>query len=225
MTSPSAASEQSVIFQSRGQPSFQLEGLIHTPATSEKVPVVILCHPQPASSDMSDPLLVEVAHKLVEAGIMVLRFNFRGVGQSQGQQTDGRMEPLDIAGAVDCALAQPGVDPGKICLVGHAFGAYMALTYAPFDARVRTVVAISLPLYRAMSTGFPKAFERPKLFVTGEFDEICPLYKLEPFVEQQKGPRGIKVITGARHLMRGYEEAGANTILKYIRNWADMPGV
>jgi alpha/beta superfamily hydrolase len=225
MTSSATASEKPIIFPSRGQPSFQLEGVVYTPASPEKVPVVILCHPQPASSDMNDSLLLETARKLVEDGMIVLRYNFRGVGRSQGQQTDGRMEPLDVAGAVDCALAQPGADASKVCLVGHAFGAYMALTYAPFDPRVRTVVAISLPLYRAASSGFPRAFERPKLFVTGEFDEICPLYKLEPFVEQQKGPRGIKVITGARHLMRGYEEAGASTILKYIRNWADMPGV
>jgi len=224
MTS-SPASEKPVIFPSRGQPSFQLEGIVHAPASPEKAPVVVLCHPQPASSDMNDSLLVETARKLTEDGMIVLRYNFRGVGRSQGQQTDGRMEPLDIAGAIDCVLAQPGADPLKVCLVGHAFGAYMALTYAPFDPRVKTVVAISLPLYRAASTGFPKDFERPKLFVTGEFDEICPLFKLEPFVEQQKGRRGIKVVTGARHLMRGYEEAGASTILKYIRNWADMPGV
>ena len=221
----STITERSVTFASRGQPSFQLEGVVHTPSTPDKAAAVILCHPQPASSDMSDSLLVEVARKLAEDGMLALRFNFRGVGQSQGQQTDGRMEPLDIAGAIECALAQPGIDPTKLCLIGHGFGAYMALTYAPFDPRVRTVVAISLPLYRATSSGFPKAFERPKLFMTGEFDEVCPLYKLEPFVEQQKGPRGIKVITGARHLMRGYEEAGASTVHKYIRNWADMPGV
>ncbi|MGH2480454.1 MAG: alpha/beta hydrolase [Ktedonobacteraceae bacterium] len=221
----STITERFVTFASRGQPSFQLEGVVHTPSTPDKAAAVILCHPQPASSDMSDSLLVEVARKLAEDGMLALRFNFRGVGQSQGQQTDGRMEPLDIAGAIECALAQPGIDPTKLCLVGHGFGAYIALTYAPFDPRVRTVVAISLPLYRATSSGFPKAFERPKLFMTGEFDEICPLYKLEPFVEQQKGPRGIKVITGARHLMRGYEEAGASTVHKYLRNWADMPGV
>ena len=219
------ATERSVTFPSRGQPSFQLEGVAHAPANPEKAPVVILCHPQPVSSDMSDSLLVEVANKLAEAGMIALRFNFRGVGKSQGQQTDGRMEPLDIAGAIDCAIAQPGADSSKLCLVGHAFGAYMALTYAPFDPRVRTVVAISLPLYRATSSGFPKAFERPKLFITGEFDEVCPLYKLEPFVEQQRGPKGIKVITGARHQMRDYEEAGASTILNYIRKWAEMPGV
>ncbi len=225
MTSSPSASEKPVTFFSRGQPAFQLEGVVHAPASPEQAPVVILCHPQPASSDMNDSLLVETARKLAEGGMLALRYNFRGVGQSQGQQTDGRMEPLDIAGAIDCALAQPGVDASKVCLIGHAFGAYMALTYAPFDPRVRTVIAISLPLYRALNSGFPRAFERPKLFITGEFDEICPLYKLEPFVEQQKGPRGIKVITGARHLMRGYEGAGTSTILKYIRNWADMPGV
>ena len=228
MTSSPAASEKPVTFPSRGRPSFQLEGVVHAPASPEKAPIVVLCHPQPASSDMSDSLLVATARKLAENGIIALRCNFRGVGHSQGQQTDGRMEPLDIAGAVDCGLTQPGADPSKVCLVGHAFGAYMALTYAPYDPRVRTVVAVSLPLYRATLGGFPEAFERfdrPQLFVTGEFDEICPLYKLEPFVEQRKGPRGIKVITGARHLMRGYEEAGASTILKYIRNWADMPGV
>jgi len=226
MTSSPAATEKPVAFASRGQPSFQLEGMLHSPLTpAEKTPLIILCHPQPASSDMHDPLLLHLAQMLAEAGLLALRFNFRGVGKSEGQQTDGRMEPLDVAGAIDCGLAQPEANSSKVCVVGHAFGAYMALTYAPFDLRVRTVVAISLPLYRATSSGFPRPFERPKLFVTGEFDEICPLYKLEPFVEQQKGARGIKVITGARHLMRGYEEAGASVILKYIRNWAEMPGV
>jgi pimeloyl-ACP methyl ester carboxylesterase len=109
-------------------------------------------------------------------------------------------------------------------VIGHGFGAYIALLYAPFDLRIRTIVAISLPLFRA-ANGFPRSFGRPKLFVTGEFDEICPLYKLEPFVELLEGPKGIKVITGARHLMRGYEEAAVTAIMKYVKAWADMPGV
>jgi len=173
---------------------------------------------------MHDVLTASLARKLADMGMITLRFNFRGVGNSQGQQTDGRLEPLDLAGAIDAALTRPGVNPLKVCVIGHSFGAYIALLYAPFDPRIRTLVAISLPLFRAAS-GFPKPFERPKLFVTGEFDEICPLYKLEPFVEQQIGPKGIKVITGARHLMRGYEEAAINTIMKYVTTWAEMPGV
>jgi len=190
----------------------------------KQAPIVVLCHPQPASSDMNDVITVALARSLAQAGMVALRFNFRGVGKSQGQQTDGRLEPLDLAGAIDIVQTRPGVNRAKICVVGHSFGAYIALLYAPFDPRIRTLVAISLPLFR-VAGGFPKAFERPKLFVTGEFDEICPLYKLEPFVEQQKGPKGIKVITGARHLMRGYEEATINTILKFVTTWAEMPGV
>lgn len=224
MTSTSAQAEHPLTFQSRGQPSFQLEGIVHLPANAADAPAIVLCHPQPASSSMNDPLTVALARVLAQSGMIALRFNFRGVGHSKGQQTDGRMEPLDLAGAIDQALAMPGANPAKVCVIGHGFGAYIAMLYAPFDPRVRTLVAISLPLFRAAS-GFPKAFERPKLFVTGEFDEICPLYKLEPFVEQQQGPKGIKVITGARHLMRGFEDATITTILKYLQKWAEMPGV
>jgi uncharacterized protein len=224
MASEPANDERIIKFPGRGKPSVILEGILHTPNNAELAPVIVLCHPQPASSDMNDTLNSALAHKLAESGMYVLRFNFRGVGNSQGQQTDGRMEPLDLAGAIDFALTQPQVNPDKVCIIGHGFGAYIALLYAPFDARIRTIVSISLPLFRAES-GFPKPFERPKLFVTGEFDEICPLYKLEPFVEQLKGPKGIKVIVGARYLMRGYEEATVGTIVKYIQNWAHMPGV
>jgi uncharacterized protein len=224
MTSESAIAERPISFYSRGQPSLLLEGVLHTPTDAELAPIIILCHPQPASSDMHDTLNIALARRLAETGILALRFNFRGVGKSQGQQTDGRLEPLDLAGAIDYALSQPGGNPAKICVIGHGFGAYIALLYAPFDTKIRTIVSISLPLFRVAS-GFPKPFERPKLFVTGEFDEICPLYKLEPFVEQLKGPKGIKVIVGARYLMRGYEDATVTTILKFVRNWAEMPGV
>jgi alpha/beta superfamily hydrolase len=216
--------ERPITFYSKGQPALLLEGVVHTQQKAENAPLVLLCHPQPASSNMNDSLLVTLARGLADAGMIVLRFNFRGVGRSQGQQTDGRLEPLDLAGAIDAGLKQPAVNPNKVCVIGHAFGAYIALLYAPFDARIRTIVAVSFPLFRA-TNGLPRQFERPKLFITGEFDEICPLYKLEPFVESQAGPKGVKVIIGARHLMAGYEDAAATAILKYLKTWAEMPGV
>lgn len=220
----SALTQQPITFYSKGQPALLLEGIVHSSAQAQQAPAIILCHPQPASSNMQDSLIAAMAHSLAEAGMITLRFNFRGVGLSQGQQTDGRLEPLDLAGAIDAALALPGVNPAKVCIIGHGFGAYIALLYAPFDLRVRTLVAISLPVFRTNS-GFPRTFERPKLFVTAEFDELCPLYKLEPFVEQQTGPKGIKVIIGARHLMRGYEDAATSAVVKYVKAWAEMPGV
>lgn len=219
-----ASIERTITFPSRGQPTYQLEGVLHIPQKVESAPAIILCHPQPASSNMADMLTMVLARSMATSNMIALRFNFRGVGKSQGQQTDGRLEPLDLAGAIDAVLRQPGINPTKICVIGHGFGAYIALLYAPFDPRIRSVVAISLPLFR-VAGGFPRMFERPKLFVTGEFDEICPRYKLEPFVEQQQGPRGIKVVTGARHLMRGYEDATTTAIMKFVKAWATMPGV
>ncbi len=220
----SALAERSITFYSKGQPALLLEGVVHSPSKAEQAPVIVFCHPQPASSNMNDSLTTTLAHNLAEAGMVTLRFNFRGVGQSQGQQTDGRLEPLDLAGAIDAALALPGTNPAKVCVIGHGFGAYISLLYAPFDARIRTLVAISLPIFRT-NNGLPRPFERPKLFVTAEFDELCPLYKLEPFVGEQQGPKGIKVIIGARHLMHGYEDAATSAVLKYVKAWAEMPGV
>ena len=220
----STSAERPITFYSKGQPALLLEGVVHSPSKATHAPVVVLCHPQPASSNMSDALTIAIAQSLAAVGMITLRFNFRGVGLSQGQQTDGRLEPLDLAGAIDAVLAQPGANPAKVCVIGHGFGAYISLLYAPFDLRIRTLVAISLPIFRTNS-GLPRPFERPKLFVTAEFDELCPLYKLEPFVEQQQGPKGIKVIIGARHLMRGYEDAAASAVVKYVKAWAEMPGV
>ena len=222
-----ATTEYSISFPSAGRPPLLLEGALARPeensAGGSRQPAgVILCHPQPATSTMDDPLVRRLANSLATAGFMTLRFNFRGVSRSQGQQTDGRLEPLDIAGAVDYLLSQPQINPDKVCIVGHAFGAYMALAYAAHDTRVRTVVAVSPPILRV--TPDLGMFERPKLFLTGEYDEVSPRYKLEPWIERLPNRR-LSIVSGARHLMRGYEDIAAATITNYLVRWAVTPGI
>lgn len=215
-----------VVFPSADQPPVMLEGLLHEPpepVSERRWPAAVLCHPQPASTDMRDSLITSLATALAEAGVVALRFNFRGVGHSQGAQTDGRLEPLDVAGAVEYVLGLPIVDGNKLCLLGHAFGAYVALTYAGYDPRVRTVVAISPPLARLTSE--LGAFERPRFFVTGELDEVAPRYKLEPWIAHLPGSRHLAVIAEAPHLMVGHEATATNTIVRYVERWAATPGV
>jgi uncharacterized protein len=222
---PADISTELVHFLSAGEPTLMLEGLLHVPsmpAGGQPVPVAVLCHPQPATSDMDDPLLRRTANDLAAAGIAALRLNFRGVGQSQGESTDGRLEPLDLAGAVEYVCDQPRFDAGKLCLVGHGFGAYVALIYAAHDQRVRTVVAVSPPVAR-LDLGLGM-IEQPKLFLTGEFDEVSPRFKLEPWVEQLPN-RALQVISGAPHLMTGYEPVAAATIVRYLARWAATPGM
>jgi alpha/beta superfamily hydrolase len=222
---PADISTELVHFLSAGEPPLMLEGLLHVPpvsASGQAVPAALLCHPQPATSDMSDPLLVRTADDLAAVGIAALRFNFRGAGQSQGEPTEGRLEPLDLAGAVEYVCEQPRFDAGKLCVVGHGFGAYVALVYAAHDPRVRTVVAVSPPVAR-LDLGLGM-IDRPKLFLTGELDEVSPRFKLEPWVEQLPN-RALQVISGAPHLMTGYEPVVAAAIVRYLARWATTPGL
>jgi uncharacterized protein len=222
--------ERRVTFASGARPATLLEGIIAradvgsgaSAVSAAGRPVVVLCHPQPLTTSMDDPLTVRLAHDLAAAGFITLRFNFRGVGASEGQQTDGRLEPLDLAGAVEFALVEPDANREKLCLIGHAFGAYVALVYAMHDPRVKTVVAISPPIFR-LSPELGN-FDRPKLFITGEHDEVSPRHKLEPWIERLPA-RGFKIISGARHLMRGYETTAAQAVVHYLVRWAATPGV
>ena len=218
--------ERQVGFPTAGRPAVMLEGTLALPGTPQPAdgyPVAVLCHPQPAGSSMEDPLLRLLAADLAATGLIVLRFNFRGVGASEGEQTDGRLEPLDIAGAIEFARSQTGANPEKLCLIGHAFGACMALAYAAHDPRVKTVVAISPPVFR-LSPELGR-FERPRLFLTGEYDEVSPRHKLEPWIAALPGARNLRIISGARHLMRGYEAVAAGVVVHYIQRWAETPGV
>lgn len=217
------ALERRVTFPSGAAPRILLEGVVTRAVTPRDTqPVAVLLHPQPMTSTMDDPLLQRLAADLAAAGFIALRFNFRGVEGSEGQQSDGRFEPLDVAGAVEFAMAEPGADKEKLCLIGHAFGAAIALVYAAHDPRVKTVVAISPPMFRL--TPEVGAFARPKLFITGEFDEVSPRHKLEPIVERLPA-RGLKIISGARHLMRGYEATASQAVVHYLVRWASTPGV
>src|SRR3989442_13590315 len=101
MALPSAPVERTIAFYTRGQPSLVLEGILHEPTRVERAPVIVLCHPQPASSDMHDALTANLARRLASAGVVALRFNFPGVGHSQGHKTDGRVGPLDFAELID----------------------------------------------------------------------------------------------------------------------------
>ncbi|WIG58501.1 MAG: hypothetical protein OJF49_001247 [Ktedonobacterales bacterium] len=219
------ATQQQVTFPSAGRPAPVLEGVLDRPLQESAEPAracAVICHPQPATNSMDDPLCRRIAADLAQVGIVALRFNFRGVGGSQGQQTDGRLEPLDIAGAIEFLLNQPAINMQKLCLIGHAFGAFMALTYTAHDPRVKTVVAVSPPIFRLMpDTG---KFDRPKFVLTGEYDEVSPRHKLEAWLDPLPN-RALRIVSGARHLMRGYEEVASATIVKYVARWAATPGM
>ena len=120
-------------------PVGRLEAVLENPIEPSAA-LAILCHPHPLyGGSMNDAVLGLVGEALAEIGVNALRFNFRGVGQSQGGFDEGRGEVDDLLAVIDWAGAQGA---GPIWLAGYSFGAHIvcqALPQAPQPARLLLV--------------------------------------------------------------------------------------
>jgi len=207
--------ETRLFFTSRGEEAIQLEGILHYPG-GNNLPAAIICHPHSLyGGSMNVSLVVSIARTLAERGIIAFRFNFRGVGRSEGVFGEGAAELDDVAGAVDTLLREGAVDEGRIYLVGYSFGAWVGLHHAEHDPRICGVVAIGLPMGQS-EEGFLSGYTRPKLFITGENDSICPPDILRRFVERLPAPKEVRTLRGTDHFLIGQEKKVAEAIADFI---------
>jgi len=113
--------ETRLFFTPRGEEAIRLEGVLHRPS-GESLPAAVICHPHSLyGGSMDVSLVVRIARTLAERGIIALRFNFRGVGRSEGEFGEGAAELDDVAEAVDSLVQEEGVDEGRLYLVGYSF--------------------------------------------------------------------------------------------------------
>ncbi|HWE76542.1 MAG TPA: alpha/beta fold hydrolase [Stellaceae bacterium] len=130
--------EQAISFTSDG---LALKGILHTPDGAGKRPGLVLCHGFGGSCrGAGHP---ELAQALERAGYVVLRFDFRGCGQSEGRRGDVVVdeEIADLRHAIDFLSMQPSVDAARIGVVGASLGGSVAIEVAARDARVKLCVA------------------------------------------------------------------------------------
>lgn len=142
------------------------------------------------------------AKGLARINCAVLRFNFRGVGSSAGFFDEGAGELEDFRAALDYMHAEyPGL---PLWAAGFSFGAWVALEAGARDDRVSALIGIAPPVSREGYT-FTGVLEsaKPKFFVQGEFDEICPLKDMRAFYGKLREPKELVVIDGASHLFDG----------------------
>ena len=164
---------------------------------------------------MNVSVVVSIARTLAERGIIALRFNFRGVGRSEGAFGDGVAELNDVVGAVGSLLREEGMDQERLHLVGYSFGAWVGLHYADHDPRICGVAAIGLPVEH-LEEGFLSGYTRPKLFIAGEYDSICPPDILRRFVESLPPPKEARILRGTDHFLMGREKEVAEAVADFI---------
>jgi len=168
---------------------------------------VVFAHPHPQfGGTMHTKAVYQGAKGLGRIGCAVLRFNFRGVGASEGSFDRGEGERADFRAALDYMAAR--YPAAKLWAAGFSFGAWVALEEGASDDRVSVLIGIAPPVATSVS-GQPYDFsntlasKKPKFFVQGEGDDVCPVEALWQFYGRLEEPKELVVIDGADHLFDG----------------------
>ena len=190
-------------------PAGPLEALLDVPppaAGGEFVPIraaVVFAHPHPSfGGTMHTRAVFHGAKGLVRAGCAVLRFNFRGVGSSAGAFDNGRGEVDDFRAALN--EMHDRYPDAPLWAAGFSFGSWIALETGATDPRVSALIAVAPPVTRE-GYDFSNTLEstKPKFFVQGELDELCPVKDLRAFYARCQEPKEMVVVDGASHLFDG----------------------
>ncbi len=185
-------------------PAGRLEAILMRPRAGA-VAAAVVCHAHPLHGGMMHfKAVFRAAKALQSAGLAVLRFNFRGVGRSEGTHDHGTGEQEDARAALlEMQARFPGL---PLVLGGFSFGSVVALAVAAGDARVRAVFALGCPLQMA-DPGLLGRVAQPRLFVQGENDAFGSGEALRALVEPLPPPRELVVVAGADHFFTGHLDA------------------
>ena len=175
-------------------PAGALECAIDTPAAAPRG-LAVLCHPHPQFGGTLDNKVVQtLARALVQLGYTSLRFNFRGIGASQGAWDDGRGE-IDDAMAVIAAQRAPGQ---VLVLGGFSFGGYVASQAATRLTEPAERLVLVGPAVHNFSVA---AVPADTLVIHGEQDDVVPLQAVFDWARPQALP--VTVLPGAGHFFHG----------------------
>ena len=197
-------------------PAGKLEA-IYKPGDSERGRprhAAVVCHAHPLhGGTMHFKLIFRIARAFDELGFPTLRFNFRGVGSSEGSFDEGRGEREDIRSAIDwLAGRHPDV---PLVVAGFSFGSWTGMPVGCADERVSHIVGLGVPV-RALKLNELAGCMKPKLIVQGTNDEFGPMAQLNSWYADLPEPKRLVRIEGADHFFEGRREEMAKAIVDYF---------
>ena len=199
------------------QPGLTLEAILDRPQGLGPFPAVVMCHPHPLhGGSMRNNVLYGVSQALEAAGIVSLRFNFRGVGSSSGTHTGGPGEEEDARGALAFIAAAEGIDPARVGLAGYSFGARIAMAVASKHDRLAGLAVISSTSEGLAASGDLATSLIPKFFICGDRDTSVSVEELREFVDRMPEPKELQVIPGADHVWWRSEGALGQAVARFF---------
>jgi uncharacterized protein len=199
----------------------RLEGLLWVPKQPHETELAaVVCHPHPLyQGTMHNKVVYQTAKALDSLGVPVLRFNFRGVGASEGSYDRGRGEEDDVRAALDYLEAH--VSGSHLLVAGFSFGAWVGLRRGCADPRVVELIGLGLPIDdRKLGFNYLSTCTKPKLLIQGEDDQYAAKSHFESFVEtfnpDAGNATGVVFIPAADHFFTGHLDEVADALRAWM---------
>jgi len=198
----------------------------YTASPEENAPIALLLHPHPQhGGTMNNKVVYTLFHAFLHRGCSALRFNFRGVGRSQGQFDRGEGELADAMAALDwLQAANPGA---KVCWVGgFSFGAWIGLQLLMRRPEIGAFVTVAPPA-GMLDFGFLAPCPASGLIVQGDQDQIVSLEATEKLIAKLKRQPDItiehRVVKGADHFFYNHLTELGQIVEDYVAHATPRP--
>ncbi len=187
-------------------PAGRMEGR-YTPGKSENAPIALMLHAHPrAGGSMLDRVTVGLSQVFASRGFGVLRFNFRGVGRSQGVFDNGQGELSDAATALDY-LQSLNADARACWVAGHSFGAWIGLQLLMRRPEIDGFISVSPPANH-YDLSFLAPCPSSGIIIYGTEDKVAPPHHVERAIQKIRTQKHIIVerqaIEGANHFFENH---------------------
>lgn len=196
----------------------RIEAILKEPRDSFAQGVALVLHPHPlGGGTMHNKVVFRAASAMNDAGLITLRINFRGVGQSTGEHDEGRGELEDVRAGLD--YLKENYRDLNVTLCGFSFGARVGLEVGISDERVVNLVSIGTPVDK-YDFRFLEACRKSILFVHGDRDEFGEVTKLKEIVAKLEPHTRVQlsVIKGADHFFNGHLDGLKRVITEWVMN-------
>ena len=199
-------------------PEGRLEGRYH-PQKEKDAPIAIVLHPHPQfGGTMNNKVVYNLHYAFYNMGFTVLRFNFRGVGRSQGEYDQGVGELSDAASALD--YLQSMNNNSKHCWVaGFSFGAWIGMQLLMRRPEIEGFMSIA-PQPNIYDFSFLAPCPASGLIIHGAEDRVAPVEHVQGLVEKLKAQKGILItqntMEGANHFFSEHQEELLDECATYL---------
>ena len=206
--------QNAVSFNVKG---LSFEGVVAQPEEHNgSMPGVVICHPHPLhGGNMDNNVVLSLSFALANKGFVTLRFNFRGVGNSEGEHTKGGLEKQEVLGALKLLKAWPGVDSRRIGLAGYSFGSGVVLNNPELHKNARAFALISPSVSNLEATELKKN-DVTAFVIVGDQDKAFQSEEYIPALDAFPHPPGRVIVAGADHFWYGYEDQLTPSVVDYF---------